>query len=112
VYIEANLESKLGVDHLADGVALSKGHFSRAFRQRLGIPPMVYVATRRVERAKMMMTSTKEQLTVIALACGFSDQSHLNRAFRRLVGVSPGRWRRSNAEVVDSSWLRSIPTCK
>lgn len=111
-YIEANLESKLRVDHLADGVALSEGHFSRAFRQSLGIPPKVYVATRRVERAKIMMTSTRERLMVIALACGFSDQSHLNRAFRRFVGVSPGRWRRSNAEVVDSSWLRSISMCK
>jgi len=94
-YIETNLESKLGVAHLADGVALSKGHFSRAFRQSLGIPPMVYVATRRIERAKIMMTSTSEQLAVIALACGFSDQSHLNRSFRCFVGVSPGRWRRS-----------------
>jgi len=60
---------------------------------------MEYVAKRRVERAKLMMISTGEQLTYIALACGFADQSHLNRSFRRMVGVSPGTWRRTSTEV-------------
>jgi hypothetical protein len=55
---------------------------------------MTYVAVRRVERAKLMMASTGQRLTDIASACGFADQSHLNRYFRRIVGVSPGLWRR------------------
>jgi AraC-like DNA-binding protein len=55
---------------------------------------MAYVAARRVERAKLMMAGTRERLTDIALACGFADQSHLNRCFRRVVGTSPGLWRR------------------
>ena len=55
---------------------------------------MAFVAVRRVERAKLMMASTGQRLTDIALACGFADQSHLNRYFRRIVGVSPGLWRR------------------
>ena len=93
-YIEANLGSKMAIEEIADVVALSKGHFSRAFKHRLGYSPMAYVAVRRVERAKLMMTSTKEGLTDIALACGFADQSHLNRYFRRVVGMSPGLWRR------------------
>jgi AraC family transcriptional regulator len=72
----------------------------------MGLPPMVYVAARRVERAKAMMTSTTERLTEIALACGFADQSHLNRSFRRMVGVSPGVWRRSHAGAND---MRGTP---
>jgi len=75
-------------------VALSTSHFSRAFKQTVGSSPMAYVAVRRIERAKLMMTSTGQRLTDIALACGFADQSHLNRYFRRVVGVSPGLWRR------------------
>jgi AraC family transcriptional regulator len=55
---------------------------------------MTYVAARRVERAKLMMTSTQERLAVIALACGFADQPHFNRHFRGAVGMSPGLWRR------------------
>jgi AraC family transcriptional regulator len=93
-YIEANLGSKMALEQIANVVDLSKSHFSRAFKQSLGSSPMVYVAVRRVERAKLMMTSTRERLTDIALACGFADQSHMNRYFRRVIGMSPGLWRR------------------
>jgi AraC family transcriptional regulator len=99
-YIEAHLESKLDVHALAALVSFSKSHFSRAFRRSLGLPPMAYVMTRRVEKARVLMTSTRQQLTEIALICGFADQSHLNRSFRRIIGVSPGKWRRTNVEMV------------
>src|SRR5262249_24813659 len=98
-YIEENLESKLATRELAALVSFSRSHFSRAFKRSLGLPPMAYVAKRRVERAKLMMISTGEQLTEIALACGFADQSHLIRSFRRVVGMSPGLWRRASLEV-------------
>jgi len=93
-YIEANLASKMEARELADLVSFSKGHFCRAFKRSLGVPPMGYVIIRRVERAKEMLTTTRDQLTDIALACGFTDQSHFNRTFSRMVGTSPGRWRR------------------
>jgi AraC family transcriptional regulator len=96
-YIEENLGSKIEIGEMANLVALSKSHFSRVFRHSLGSSPMAYVSMRRVERAKLMMTSTRERLTDIALTCGFADQSHLNRYFRRIVGVSPGLWRRNVA---------------
>jgi AraC family transcriptional regulator len=95
-HIEANLASKLGVGELANVVALSKSHFSRAFKHSLGLPPMEYVLVKRVERAKAMISSTRESLAEVALACGFADQSHLNRRFRAFIGMSPGRWRRSD----------------
>jgi len=98
-YIEANLGSKLAIREMADLVALSASHFSRAFKQTIGSSPMAYVAVRRVERAKLMMTSTGQRLTDIALACGFADQSHLNRSFRQIVGVSPGLWRRMTTQA-------------
>jgi len=94
-YIEDNLGSKIAIGEVADVVALSKSHFSRAFKQCLGSSPMTYVATRRVERAKIMMTSSRDSLSDIALACGFADQPHFTRCFRRVVGMSPGLWRRS-----------------
>jgi AraC family transcriptional regulator len=96
-YIEAHLESRIGTGELADLLSYSKSHFSRAFKRSLCMSPMTYVITRRVERAKGMMTTTRRQLTDIALECGFADHSHLNRCFRRMVGMSPGRWRRTVA---------------
>jgi AraC-like DNA-binding protein len=97
VYIEANLSSRVEVGDLANLIALSKSHFSRSFRNSLGLPPMAYVLTRRLERAKIMMKLKREKLAQIALTCGFADQSHLTRCFRNLFGVSPGRWCRINA---------------
>ena len=94
-YIEGHLGLKMEVRDVADLVALSPSHFSRAFKQSLGSSPIAYVASRRVERAKLMLTSTRERLTHIALACGFADQSHFTRSFRRVVGTSPGLWRRT-----------------
>ncbi len=93
-YVEANLASKMDIDDLANVVALSRSHFSRAFKRSLGFSPMEYVVVRRVERAKAMISGTREPLAEVALACGFADQAHLNRRFRDIVGVSPGRWRR------------------
>ena len=93
-YIEDNLGAKLNVGQLAGLVTLSKSHFSRSFSRAIGLPPMVYVAGRRIEQAKRLMTSTSDPLSHIALACGFSDQPHFNKLFRRRMGMSPGIWRR------------------
>src|SRR5580704_8308866 len=105
-YIEANLASKMEIDDLARVVALSRSHFSRAFKHCVGMSPMEYVVARRVERAKVMIRGTSESLAEVALACGFADQAHLNRRFRDIVGISPGRWRRSNPPVAKSSLPR------
>jgi transcriptional regulator GlxA family with amidase domain len=111
-YIEANLGSKMETGELANVVALSRSHFSRAFKRSLGLAPMEYVAVRRVERAKAMIGSTRERLADVALACGFADQAHLNRRFRELMGMSPGRWRRSEVSVSESTPHRSAEVQK
>jgi AraC family transcriptional regulator len=106
-YVEANLASKMDTEGLANVVALSRSHFSRAFKRSLGFSPMEYVVVRRVERAKAMISGTREPLAEVALACGFADQAHLNRRFRDIVGISPGRWRRSNAPIAKPNSHRS-----
>lgn len=95
-YIEGNLGSKIAVREIADCLALSTSYFARAFKESLGSSPGAYIAARRVERAKLMMASTRVKLAEIALACGFTDQSHFTRSFRRAVGMTPGLWRRTS----------------
>ncbi|HTC53923.1 MAG TPA: AraC family transcriptional regulator [Steroidobacteraceae bacterium] len=102
-YIEANLGLKMEISQLANVVALTRSHFSRAFKHSVGLSPRDYVLVRRVERAKVMISGTREPLAEVALACGFADQAHLNRRFRDIVGISPGRWRRSLAAVTKSA---------
>jgi len=94
-YIESHLEQKIGLEGLAAMAALSTHHFARAFNQSMGIPPHSYLLSRRLERAERMLRETQLPLSEIAVATGFSDQSHLARHFRRRTGMSPrlARWK-------------------
>jgi AraC family transcriptional regulator len=95
LHIEMNLETALQVSDLAAIARFSVSHFARAFRVSFGQPPHTYVMARRIERAKRLLLSEKPlALAEIALCCGLSDQAHLSRMFRKLVGESPAAWRR------------------
>jgi AraC family transcriptional regulator len=96
LYIEANLETALQVTELAAIAQLSVSHFSRAFRISFGQPPHSYVMAQRIEKAKRLILSDERiTLAEVALSCGLSDQAHLCRMFRKLVGVTPAAWRRT-----------------
>ena len=93
-YIESNIGRSFHVVELADSVQLSLAHFSREFKTTFGQPPFTYVNMRRVRHAQAIMLNTREPLSQVALACGMCDQSHFIRVFTRVVGVTPGLWRR------------------
>jgi AraC family transcriptional regulator len=83
---------------LAKACDLSVSHFTRAFRRSTGLAPHAWLLQFRVDAAKAMLRQRDASLSMIALACGFADQSHFNRVFKRRVGISPGAWRRCVAE--------------
>ena len=88
-FIESHISEKISLDALSSMAGLSPHHFARAFQQSLGIPPHRYLLRRRLDLVEQMLRDTQLPLSHIALAVGFSDQSHLNRHFRRLTGMSP-----------------------
>jgi transcriptional regulator GlxA family with amidase domain len=92
-YIAAHLEHKISNDVLAEIAGLSTCHFARAFKQSEGMSPHRYVLQSRVKRAQELLAGTAMRLSEIALAAGFSDQSHCTRCFRELTGVTPGTYR-------------------
>jgi transcriptional regulator of acetoin/glycerol metabolism len=97
-YIEGHLDEKIRLDGLAALTGLSTDHFARAFHQSVGVPPHSYLLRRRLEHVEHMLRETHAPLSEIALATGFSDQSHLARHFRRWAGMSPrqARWTEGN----------------
>ena len=94
-YIDATLDQDISMQALADEAMLSVPHFMRAFRQSTGQTPFRYVQSQRVERARRLVASSRMPIADIAACCGFADQAHMNKCFRRLVGDTPGRLRRA-----------------
>jgi AraC family transcriptional regulator len=92
-YIQAHLDEKLSLEEIAAELNLSIYYFCELFTQSMGIPPYKYVLQQRVERAKLLLKQSKKSLTEIAFECGFAHQSHLNRHFRKLTGVTPKQYR-------------------
>jgi AraC family transcriptional regulator len=93
-YIESHLGGDLTLKQMADELELSPFYLARVFRAEIGSSPHQYVLDRRIARAKSMLRDTQLPIADIALAAGFSSQSHLSNRFRRIVGVSPAAYRR------------------
>jgi AraC family transcriptional regulator len=86
-------EGRVGLRAVARDVHMSYFHFSRAFKQSMGMTATNYIAERRIERAKKMLEETELPISQIALRSGFSSQSHFTTAFRRLAGATPKAFR-------------------
>lgn len=100
-FIDSNLSKKIGPRDFANLTRLSISHFARAFRATVGEAPHAYLIHRRIERAKELMLETDLPLAQIALDCGLADQAHMTRLFGRVVGISPGAWRRTRVAAVE-----------
>jgi AraC-like DNA-binding protein len=100
-HIERNLSERIGLLELSDVVRLSPTHLSRTFKRHFGVSLHVYVLCRRVVLAQNLMLMTKYPLKDIALECGLTDQPHLTRVFRAMVGATPACWRETHLAALD-----------
>jgi AraC-like DNA-binding protein len=92
-HIEAHLSENIDLAALATVAGLSVYHFARAFKQSTGVTPHYYLVKRRIDLAKEMLARTEVPVAEIAFATGFSDQSHLARHFRQILGTTPSQFR-------------------
>lgn len=95
-YIDECMATRIRTMDLAAALELSVSHFSRIFKQSLGVSPRIYILQRRIATACSSMLLSDLHLTDIAYMHGFCDQSHFTRVFNSVHGVSPQEWRRLN----------------
>jgi AraC family transcriptional regulator len=88
-YIHDNIALDLSLNELAGVAGLSPSHFRTLFKEATNMPAHQYVIQCRVEYAMSLIANRKLTLTEVASLAGFSDQSHMARCMRRVVGVTP-----------------------
>ena len=95
-YIDTHIADTLDLPTLASSIGLDHApcSFARHFRRYFGKPPHTYLIDRRLERARRLLAQSGLAIKDIATECGFSDQAHLTRLFRRTHGITPAAFRR------------------
>ena len=95
----ADLQDIPSIFELAKACNLSPGYFRRAFLKTTGTTPYRWLMNLRMDRVRHMLIHTNISLADIAVASGFTDQSHLSRTFSVATGTPPGVWRKANGHI-------------
>ena len=93
-YIAKNVQKPVSLAQLSEEFNYSKNHIINLFKKEYGMTPNDYLIKKRIEKAQWLLESTDETMDSIASQCGFSDYSHLYKAFIKVKGQSPGVWRK------------------
>lgn len=96
-YIHGNLEQTLSLETIAAQIGMSQYYFCSLFKQSIGIPPWRYVIQQRVERAKALLKTSDRSISDVSLLSGFAHQTHLNKHFYKLVGITPKNYRKQTS---------------
>ncbi len=96
-YIQNNIDRDIKLAEMAKVMDMNSSYFCRIFQQEIGVSPHQFILQLRIEKAKQMLKQNPEaSILDIAINCGFSSQSILNRHFKKLVGTTPTQYRRES----------------
>jgi len=90
-YLQACTTENVSLETLSEIAGLSPFHFSRLFTKEVGVPPHAYQVQVRLQKATDLLAAGCS-VTDVAFATGFCDQSHLQKAFKRKYGITPGQY--------------------
>ena len=98
-HVKENIGKDLSVGEMAEVVGMSQYYFSKLFKMSTGTTPHQYVMRQRIERAQELLRDGNSALVEIATHVGFETQSHFTSVFRRLVGITPKKFRESRSDA-------------
>jgi AraC-like DNA-binding protein len=105
---DSRYREPLRVADLAAAAGLSRAHFSDHFRRAFGVPPHVYLLTRRLERAAALLRSTDRSVAEICFAVGLRSVGSFTTSFTRTYGVSPTAYRSAHPPAAEHAL---VPAC-
>tara|TARA_Y100001960_G_scaffold283743_1_gene319031 strand:+ start:1395 stop:2276 length:882 start_codon:yes stop_codon:yes gene_type:complete len=97
-YIHNNYGQNIMIEDLAKQAGISTFYFARLFKKIIGETPHQFIMSYRVEKAKQILLSADNQMADVAISCGFSDQAHFSRVFKKIEGKNPKTWRLENSK--------------
>lgn len=92
-YIDKHYSSNIGRDEIAAAVCIAPSYLSKQFREETGQSLREYINSKRIDAAKQLMSTTKLNLTDIALQVGFENIPYFSTVFKKYCGVSPSEWK-------------------
>lgn len=98
-YIRSNYMNKITLNDISDHVNLSVSHLSKVFKEEMNCNLSVYINQVRVENAKLFLLSNNIPLTEVAYLSGFEDQSYFSKVFKKITGLTPGKYRGKKGNI-------------
>jgi len=95
-YINENYNHIDRIEQIADHFYISKYHLCRFFRKKLNVPPIAYLNAIKIRHACVMMKNGCDNMTEIAMQCGFNSSSYFCKVFKKEKGITPGEYRKKN----------------
>lgn len=93
-HFDSHMAEPCQIDPIAKELGLSVGYFHKLFLREVGLPPSRYHLQQRIRAAKQQLIIGKTSITELSMALGFSSSQHFATAFKKIVGLSPGAYRR------------------
>ncbi len=93
-YIDKNFNKDISLQELSELCGISKQHFCRVFKKKLGIRPLEYLARKRISEAKVLLINTDKSIYEIGKETGYNDANYFGIVFKKYEGISPGEYRK------------------
>ena len=98
-YINKNYSEKVSLDEVAGAVYLSPAYFSKIFKEEMKCNFNSYLNQVRIDKSKNLLLNSKFSLVEIAGMVGYEDQSYFTKVFKRISGLSPGKYREKRGKI-------------
>lgn len=95
LYIQSSFNTEITLDDMASHAGMSRKYFCTFFKQYTHTTPFDYLIAYRIEKASHYLLTTDMDITDIGYSCGFNDLSYFIKTFKKIKGVTPGKFRNS-----------------